>query len=330
MAQEREKYLYLTAMLRAREVRLLTRERAMSMLDAPTFDDAARILTDCGYEDMSGMKAGEIDSVLNRRREEVFAETARLSPETALVDIFRIRYDYHNVKAIIKARAMEVDAEYLLSRSGRVEPEKLTAACREGKNASLPKALGTAVREAESVLARTANPQMSDFVLDAACFAELKECAAQTENAFVEKYVSALIDCANIKGSVRTLRMGKSPDFMADVLVDGGTVSRTRFLTADSGDAIAALFANTHLEKAAQLGAEAINGGSMTTFELECDNVIVRLLREAGRVSYGCEPLLAYLAAIENETTAVRMILNAKLAGIHPQVIKERLRELYA
>ena len=42
------------------------------------------------------------------------------------------------------------------------------------------------------------------------------------------------------------------------------------------------------------------------------------------------ECVVAYMAAVENEITAVRMILNGFLDGIAPARTKERLRELYA
>ena len=40
-------------MLRAREPRLLNAERAGRMLDAASFEEAAKLLTDCGYPDLS-------------------------------------------------------------------------------------------------------------------------------------------------------------------------------------------------------------------------------------------------------------------------------------
>ena len=49
-----------------------------------------------------------------------------------------------------------------------------------------------------------------------------------------------------------------------------------------------------------------------------------------GAEFFGEEAVLAYLAAVETEITAVRMILTGKLAGIAPQTIRERLRDLYA
>ncbi len=317
-------------MLRAREPRLLNDERAQRMLDAASFEEAAKILADCGYEDMAQMSADEIDDALAEHRSKVFDEMAQLSPDSSIVDMFRMKYDYHNIKAVLKAEAMATEPGHLLSDSGRMPAAELLNAYNEGRFGDLPGTLGRAAEEAKGVLARTANPQLADFVLDSAYFAELQNVARESGSAFLERYVQVLIDSTNLKSAVRTLRMGKDADFLHAVIIPGGAVSADRLTNTDDKEAIAALFAHSGLEKAAALGAEAVDGGSMTAFELACDNAVNRFLSDAKYVSYGCEPLVAYLAAVEGEITAARMILTGRLAGIKPHVIRERLRDLYA
>ena len=46
MAINKEDYLYISSLLRAREPRMLSRDKAERMLDAPGFEDAAKMLTD--------------------------------------------------------------------------------------------------------------------------------------------------------------------------------------------------------------------------------------------------------------------------------------------
>ena len=317
-------------MLRAREPRLLNDERAQRMLDAASFEEAAKILADCGYEDMSQMSAKEVEDALAKHRNEVFAELARLAPDSSIVDVFRMKYDYHNAKTLIKAEAMGTDPVRLLSGSGRVPTEKLLADYSEGRFGDLPAALGHAAEEAKAVLARTANPQLADFVLDLAYFTEMKDIARESENPFLERYAEVLIDSTNLKSAVRTLRMGKDAAVLQAVILPGGSVSAERITGAADREALAALFAHTKLEKAAVLGVEAVEGGSMTAFELACDNAVNDFLSDAKLISFGCEPLVAYLAAVEGEITAARMILTGRLAGIAPEVIRERLRDLYA
>ncbi len=317
-------------MLRAREPKLLTMEKAERMLDAASYEDAAKILTDCGYPDLSQTKADEVEQMLAERRSAIFEELGSLCPDQALVDLFKLKYDYHNAKAIIKAEAMGSDCRRLLSDSGRIPGEKLLEIYNEDKRILLPEKLADAMAEAKSVLARSANPQLSDFVLDKAYFDELRTAADKVGSPFLRGYVEILTDSANLKSAVRTLRMGKNQDFLAGVLAEGGNVGTQRIAAAGDKDSLAALYTGTKLEKAAALGADALAGGGMTAFELACDNAVNTFLRDAKLKPYGCEPVAAYLAAVEGEIQAVRMILMGRLAGVKPQVIRERLRALYA
>ena len=317
-------------MLRAREPKLLTRDRAERMLDAGSFDECAKLLTDCGYADMSARSAKEIERYLSSRRDEVFAELEKLAPDKGVVDVFRMKYDYHNAKVLVKAEAVGQDGARLMSRSGRFSPEKLTELYNEESLGRLPAGFAAAVADAKSVLARTANPQLADFILDRAYFAEIRAAAQSAECPFLAGYAEILTDSTNLKSAVRTMRMGKDLEFMDSALIPGGSVSADRVVAAGDKESITALFANTLLERAAAIGAEAVEGGSMTAFELACDNAVTAYLRRAKLVSFGPEALIAYLAAVESEITAVRMILTGRLAGIDPDVIRERLRDMYA
>lgn len=328
MSIKREAYLCLSAMLRARESKMLTADRAARMLDAASFEECAKLLCDCGYEDMSAMSAAEIDTALASHREELFAELDGLLPDKSLLDLFRLKYDYHNAKTVIKGEAAGQSIERIMSVSGRVAPEKLKIAFDEERLSELPAALGAAMAEAAATLARTANPQLADFELDRAYFAEMSAIAATLGDGFIDGYVRLLIDAANLKSAVRTARMHKTADFLAGALIKGG-VDPDRIASADA-DGLAAIFAHSPLEKAAAAGAEAISGGSMTVFELECDNAVNAYIRGAKLSSYGPDVAAAYLTAIENEITAVRMILTGTLAGVSKETIRERLRDTYA
>lgn len=317
-------------MLRARETKLLNEDKAQRMLDAASFAEAAKLLVDCGYEDMSSMNSGEINTALNEHRNAILHELDGLVPEEGIVDLFRVKYDYHNAKTILKAEAMGQEPERLLSDTGRVKPAALLDAYQEEHYSLLPGEMGKAMADAKSLLARTGNPQLADTRLDQAYFDELTEGAKKLNNAFLADYVRVLIDSTNLKIAVRTLRVGRSIDAMADTLIAGGSVDRDRILSAGDGESIAGLFGHGKLEKAAALVSDVIKGGSLTAFELECDNAVTAHLKSAKLMSYGMECVVAYMAAVETEITAVRMILNGFLDGIAPARTKERLRDMYA
>ena len=335
MAIKKEDYLYLSSLLRARETRMLNRDKAERMLDAPGFEDCAKLLTECGYEDLSGRSIREVEQALSDRRAMLFREIESMLPDPAVLDLFRIRYDYHNAKVMVKSEAMEQDDAGLLSDAGRVEPDYLVRRFREDRLRDLPGMMGEACTEARTVLSRSANPQLSDFLLDKACFAELKEKAESLESDYARGYVALLADATNLRSAVRILRMGRDIGYLREALVPGGEISEERLITGISGEGLPAVFAGTALAKAAQLGADAVqedaNGrrGSLTVFELACDNALAAYIADARRASFGEECVLAFLAGQENELTAVRMIMTGRLAGVPSDTIRERLRDLY-
>jgi len=323
-------YLFITAMLTARKSRMLTKERMEQLLLAGNAADAARMLSEFGYEDMSEMDAAGVDRALSTRRRKIFAELARFIPDVAVLDVFRAKYDYHNIKVLVKAEAAGVNADHILSASGRIPPKNLLAAMHEDDIRFLPPLLGPALREAKATLARTGNPQMADLAVDRAYYAELLDMTATMYSPFLHEYVRLLIDTANLRTAVRTTRLGRNRKFLRSMLIDGGNVSTERLVhSIGSGDGLSSVYAKTPLKKAAELGAGVLHGGSMTQFELRCDNAATAYLRRAKLSGFGLEAVAGYLGALEGEITAVRMVLTGLMAGFTPEELKRRLRDTY-
>lgn len=327
----REDYLFLSAFLRAKEAKMLTADKAERMLSAQGFDEAAKMLVECGYEDFSGMNASELQKALSDRRDEIFCDLERMAPDKELVAMFRMQFDYHNAKTLLKAEAMNTHRSDLLSSCGRISPEKLEACIHDDSYTDCPEILGKAIAEAKSVLMRTENPQNADFVLDRAYFAELLNAAKELQSEYLVGYVRIMTDAANLRSAVRTRRMGKDADFLSKALIPGGEVDCDRIIAAyGSTESLTALYAAGPLAHAAALGAAASEGGRLTDFELAADNAVTEYLKKAKLVSFGEAPVAAYIAAVNTEQCAVRMILTGMLSGVGSDIIRERLRELYA
>lgn len=222
-------------MLAARETKMLSAERMERMIDAPTNEEAAKILEECGYGDLSGLSAKDAGAALEAHIAALFDEVEGMVPEAQLVQLFRLKYDYHNAKALIKAQAMGTDCSAILSQRGTVPPQKLHAAFYEEDYRDIPPVLAQAMVDAAAILARTANPQAADFALDRAYFAQmLALCDGLSDGGFAKGYVQLQIDGANLRAAVRTRRMAKDADFLKNALVSGGTIGTDRVLAAFS------------------------------------------------------------------------------------------------
>ena len=322
-------YLFISTCLRAKERNMLTAARMERMIDAATAADAVKVLQEIGYGEFSPDSEGQLNAALARERERMFADLYRFVPDRSVVDVFKVKYDYHNVKALLKAQAMDVDGERLLIDAGRVPAEKLARAVSEGSFDVLPAALAAAAREAYETLSASGDPQLADFVLDGAYFREMLSLAEASGSKILLDYVRASIDGANLRSAVRTLRMKKSGDFLRRVLSEGGQVEPGAILTAALGGRLEEPYRTTPLRQAAQLGTEAAKGGSLTAFEKACDDAVTAVAAGAKSVPFGVEAVIGYLVAKEIEFTAVRIIMSGRMAGIGGDTIRERLREAY-
>ena len=321
-------FLFLTAMLRARENYMLSKERIDRMLDARDFDDAAKQLVDCGYSDMSGMDAGAIESVLQKHRSDVYYELSSYVNTRDLIDLFRMKYDYHNVKVLVKSAGSGADASSMLSSSGRIAPDELAEAFTTGERSAIPPFVGESMTAAASVLARTGNPQLSDIEVDKAYFGELLSLSLSLEDDFIIGYVRLLIDSANLRILVRSVRTRRDANFLNMALIPGGSASIDELEAAFAENSLA-VFTGSALEHAAKLGEEAMKGGTQTQFELACDNAALQYFDGTMFISFGPAPVFAYLAKLEWEITAARMILTGKLTDISADIIRERLRDCH-
>ena len=322
-------YLFLSTLLRARTSAFISEDTLERMLTTGKFQEAAAVLHEQGWPDMSDLDRTGVDKVLSERREEIFAELEKLCPDKELVNLFRLRYDYHNAKAIIKGQAMDADANGLLSKAGRVELGRLKEAFITEDYRFIPKTLGKAMKEARDVLARTGNPQLADFVLDKACNEENKCIAAKLDNKYVKGYVTLSAQGANLRSCVRCIRMGKTEEFLRSVIFEDRYLERCLSQVYNSSDGISTFFATTPYREAALLGDAAAKGGRLTEFERACDNVMIKYLRDAKMKGFGPEYVLGYMASIENDITCARIILNGLLSDLSVEDIKERLRDTY-
>ncbi|NLU23915.1 MAG: V-type ATPase subunit [Clostridiales bacterium] len=321
-------YLFLSARIRSLERSLLTSSRMDRMLAAADAAEAAKVLAEIGYEEFNPASEAELNQALLKEREKLFAELYRFAPDAGVIDVFKIKYDYHNLKTIIKARG--TDASRLLVDAGRIPADELLKKYTDsGSWDFLPEAMRRAATEASDVLAETFDPQRSDFILDRAYFTEMLAAAEATKCGYLLRYVRATIDAANLRSIVRTLRMNRGLDFLKLVLFPGGTVPVDGIVHAAAGGNMLELYHSTVLRAAAEAGETACKGGSLTEFEKLCDDAVLHQVATAKQVPFGPEVLIAYVAAKETEFTAVRIIMAGRIAGLNADVIRERLRESY-
>lgn len=322
-------YAAISARLRVLENRLLTRERMEQLIEAREDAECIKLLADCGYPEPAALTLPEVERSLAKAQEELFADLERSTDDADVLAVFRVKYDYHNAKALIKSRARDADGQHLLVEGGRYDPQALAQGFLQGE---LPETVSETYRSAfwaaRDLLDTSADPQQADFLLDRACYEEMLACAKAAKSPFLTGYVALTVDSLNLRSVVRALRAKRGKELLEAALIPGGTVD-TAALAAAEGAALPRLFPK-ELHEAAEEGAALLEGqGSMTAFERLCDNAVVRYIRKARQVPFGVEIVVGYLFARQSELTALRIILSGRLAGLPKDTIRERLREAY-
>lgn len=322
-------YLQLSAYIRARETKLLNKERIERMLEAPTIAEALKVLEECGWGELSSLGPEEFEARLSAHLKEQLDDIEELVPDKRIVYAVRLKYDYHNIKVLVKSEATGELSDRLMSRLANIEPELLKAAYLQRDYSSLPKGIADGISEAVEILAKTGDPQLMDFVLDKSYCAELLSLAKEIGSEFLLGYIRLFIDCANLRAFVRASRLGKDAEFLMRALIEGGNISPNEYvLSAGSEERLLSLFSSSELGKAAEAGAEAIKGGRLSDFERLTDNALKEYLVGARFVSFGEAPVVAYLQALESEIVTIRIIVSGRRSWLSPADIRRRLREV--
>ena len=326
-------FVYASSYVRSQESKLLSSEQLRNMTESKNIDDICKVLQDAGYgSEGNPLTAANYQDVLKQAEASFFAEVKELSKSSAALNIFCYPADYHNLKVLLKAEALDIDRDELLMGNGTISASEMVKSVKERETMDLTENMASALTEAVDVHARTNDPQMIDFICDKYCFADITEAAEQSKNSYVMGYVALWIDTINLKTFARVKKMGQPWKYFENVFIPGGTVDVQIFLGSYEDDfkQAAEKFQSYDIRKAVSEGGEAIdNTGDFTLLEKICDNLLVEYSRDAKTVTFGLEPLVAYLIARQNEVKAIRIVLAGKLAKMSPELIRERLRETY-
>ena len=327
-----EDYAYATARVRAVEIRLLDAARLDRLVEAPTAEDAVKQLSEAGYGDGQDLTRTDWETVLDGEPVRVHAYLAGFMPQPEVLDVFRTRDDYLNLKRLMKATFQAQDLSTVRCVPGTVPAAVLVRALTERRVTDLPPVMGAAMLEAMDEYGKRADPRDIDLVLDRACFRQMADMAAVWENEFLTGLVAHMTDMANIRIAIRGKLVGEGEAFFGKALLAGGFIppDRLRGIPERSMDALLESLRLTYFGEAAIAGYEGYRQGrGMSWLERLLDDRLMVYIRQARHVTMGVEALVGYLLARESEIRNVRIIMTGKTNGLPQAQIRERLRLAY-
>ena len=316
-------FAFAVAKIRANENKLLTDAFFESLISAPDYEAAVKLLTDADYADFSG---DDTDKVLDEKLQQAYALVLEASPDEKCLDFLTVKNDFHNIKAALKSLALNKDCtEYLISPS-IISHDILKKAVSEKQYSLLPEYASECTAYAHDVLMRTMDGQLVDIILDKAMLEAQLFLAKQSDNDFCVAVAQLMVALSDIKSALRAIRTGKDEAFYDMCLAKCSLidVSRLKDACLSGFDSFIEYISSTALSDV----CNSLQKGD-TAFEKKIDDMILSLVKNAKYTSFGIAPLLAYCFAVESEVKNVRIILSCKKNDYPTSAIRERVRESY-
>lgn len=270
-------YAAVSAALHAREAKLLTQAMAERMIDAAAPEESYKTLLECGYAPLERCTLENVEHALSQARRELYREVSVLAPDKRIIELFQVKYDYHNAKLALKSKRTGEDVSRLAMDCGRFDAQKVL----RGETSAVSAAMSRAMAQAESEAGHSGDVRMAELLLDRACYEEMSALAGETGSTFLKDYVALQIDAVNLRTLVRARRMGCEDDVLAAAMLPGGHIPAGQ-LKGARGDHLSSLTHGTPLDSAGELAAKLLDsGGGLTEFERACDDALMSYLQRA-------------------------------------------------
>lgn len=331
---DRMDFTHAVARLRVWEKKFINKNDIEKLLDAETPEEVMKTLQETSY----GSLVSEVDSIydyesiLKSELLNLYSDLYKISPVKEVIDIMTLKYDYHNLKVLLKGKYLGKDLSHILMPIGTTSLNDLKEAVMNDELKNLNIFMQNGIKKVEEEFEETKDPQIIDTQLDKSMFLNMLSVAEKLDIPYIVDYVKHSIDITNIKAMLRVKKQKKEVKFLQKVLIPGGTIDEEILLFGlnDTLEAFIGKISRTPYSKVLHsILDEYISTGNISSLEVLYDNFIIDEAKTARRVNFGPEPIIAYIIAKESEIKIIRIIVAGKINNVDIEVIRERLRELY-
>lgn len=328
-------YGYVVSRLRAMETRLVDDGTIQRVLDSDDLEGALKVLGETSYSAYLGeMKSpSEFDSVIESELVNAYTDVASFVPDSALVELCRVPYDFHNVKVILK-NLIQVkegaERSYrLVTKLGNYSTDDYILAIEGEDYKLLPYGLDRVIPKCYSLWEQSRDIHEVELALDNALFAVMRNLASDLKMPEVVSWVRSKIDAENLRTLCRLKRLGSEANDALKMLHKGGHVSPERFIQilGESIEGWGRFLAATDLGRVFSSIQETSDVESLI-IDMECalDEFSVKVLDSAKYKAFSPANVLLYLSKKELEAKNLRIALVSVSNGTDKDLARRLLR----
>ncbi len=321
-------YIYAGTRVKSLENSLLNDEQVDMLLAGKSFEDSFSTL----HGTFLGRYIANRDNKdLSLVLEEAINDSKNLlcliSPEKDILDILWLKYDFYNLKVIIKGSIAGLNDEEIEKNcfgSGKYTPQELLEHYRGNTLSRINIFLQKAMEQSRSY----EEVSEIDRAMNLNYFEAIKSIAWSKKNKFAKDYVTLLIDIFNIQANLRALSYGEALETPTALFVSGGSLKQSDLENKDR------ILENIH-KIGGKVGTwkEAVEDykktGDYVILERISDNYLANFLKESSYDIFSPASLFSYFHARKNNIQLIRSILVGKQTGLSEYEIRKMLRKLY-
>ena len=179
---------FAAARVRSKENSLLTKEQLLRMNEAESPEAAMALLAEYGYE-TGDLAPEEYEKCIQKELDKACAFVEEVTPDKAATDMFFLRFDYHNLKVILKSeyRGVGGAVRNLVNRGTR-DPREMLENVHEKRYSAFPKEMKEALADIDRRFSVKPDVSYLSFALDRAYAAQITAMAKKAKNPVVREY----------------------------------------------------------------------------------------------------------------------------------------------
>lgn len=317
--------VYSNARVKAMENTFLSNEKIVRMAYSDSLEEGVKVLLESAYGGGIIVETKDYEALLQAEEKKVSEFILDAMPKDKGMESFLIKNDYHNLKALVKGKYMRLDnVDFMLMSKGLLDIDELKEKVLGDDYSGLSKNMSAALLAIDSARADgKLSPRFIDVTLEKVCYREIFAYLKKVKVPSILTYWQTDADFSNVSSYIRSARCGNGELFRQG-FIDGGKLDLSFFEVEPSQFA-----EKLRYSPYAQI-ADCVKDLDMVTFERIWDNTLLSVFKEKRNDIFTVSPIAGFYIAKKIEIKIVRMICILLKNDVDKDVIKIRLRELYA
>lgn len=326
-------YKAINTLIRTYELKLLQTDDFERLLKADDLKATLDTLkaTDYEFDQEELLQTKQFNEMLMAHLADVYRELYEVAPQPQLLDLFTLRYSYHNLKVLLKDLFLESNRETLLIPIGSLSVDQLKTLVSSGESDNAHPLMVEAVRLAKEDFDERQLIEAVTVYMDTYYLRHLRAISDDLQNDDISAITDTLIDLYNLTTLVRSLNQGKPRSHLHALLSSSGTVSKQDLIDDSINGAVSVLKKYYSSKVYGSKLEVVIEDNKINTLKLDkiMDELISEIVSEGIYQAFGPMPLLGYIYAKETEITNLRLVLVGKDNQIDETILRERMRTIY-